>query len=212
MALEVLWRFFLASSCACFCSASRSARDKLAWIRSHSSEDTTATCRDRQQETNSNIERKKSLFSICKIEFHAQSVGGVAKYLGLFTAKHCHHTIASLLGHSLTKRQTSVRTHKQLPAHLACLDVLSFATAQITFPLGACRRNEMAHLMQPQTFTRTSVLTRRAHRSLSSAVLHHFSSHCVAVAIETLSRNGNGKDQGTVVMAWEWERGIILHH
>ena len=59
----------------------------------------------------------------------------------------------------------------------------------------------MAHLMQPQTFTRTSVLTRRAHRSLSSAVLHHFSSHCVAVAIETLSRNRNGKDQGTVVMA-----------
>ena len=49
-------------------------------------------------------ERKKSLFSICKIELRTQSVGGVAKYLGLFTAKHCHHTIASLLGHSLTKK------------------------------------------------------------------------------------------------------------
>lgn len=64
MALEVLWRFFRASSCACLCSASRSALDKLAWIRSHSSADTTATCRPFQR-----MERK-SFFSNCKIELH----------------------------------------------------------------------------------------------------------------------------------------------
>ena len=45
MVLDVLWRYFRASSCAFCCSASWSTHDRLAWIRSHSSAGTTATWR-----------------------------------------------------------------------------------------------------------------------------------------------------------------------